>query len=283
MVHPHSTLRTLAALVLLAAAAMVLASLGRWQLQRGDERRAIAAAIESGREAPPLVLNVGVEASALTAWRSAQASGRWLADKTVLIDNRNHDGRPGYWVATPLLLEASDGDVLRSSEKGGHAPASRGIDQNAGAQAAAGHAVLVLRGWLPRVLGGDARPAAAPPPEGIRRVQGELALRVPRLFELGGGQYSVLPTSWPKAGPAPLVQNLALDDYAQATGLSLMPVVLQQLQPADDGLVHQWPQPSTDYNQNRGYALQWFAFAAIAAGAFLVVMVRALRRRRHDA
>ncbi|MBJ7264993.1 MAG: SURF1 family protein [Burkholderiaceae bacterium] len=283
MVRPHSTLRTLAALVLLAAAAMVLASLGRWQLQRGSERRTIAAAIEAGREASPLVLNAEIEASALTPWRSAQASGRWLTDKTVLIDNRNHEGRPGYWVATPLLLEASRANALSAGAKGGHALAPRSTGQATGMPAEAGPAVLVLRGWLPRVLGGNARPAAAPPPEGIQHVRGELAQRVPRLFELGGGQYSVLPTSWPKAGPAPLVQNLALDDYARATGLSLMPVVLQQLQSSDDGLVHQWPQPSIDYNQNRGYALQWFAFAAIAAGAFLVVMVRALRRRRQDA
>lgn len=113
-----------------------------------------------------------------------------------------------------------------------------------------GRAVLVLRGWLPRVLGGDAWPAAPPPSEGRQLIQGELAERVPRLFDLGGGQYSRFPASWPAAGSAPLVQNLALDDYAQATGLSLVPVVLQQLRPSDDGLVRQWPQPSIDYNQN---------------------------------
>lgn len=274
MVRPHSTLRTLAALVLLAVAALVLASLGRWQLQRGDERRAIAAAIDAGRQAQPMALAPGVDPAALTPWRRAQATGRWLADNTVLIDNRNHEGRPGYWVVTPLLLnEAGASSANRGEDKQRPMPSDAPV----------GRAVLVLRGWLPRVVGADARPAAPRPPEGEQRIEGELARRVPRLFELGGGQYSVLPTVWSGTEPAPLVQNLALDDYAKATGLSLMPAVLQQLQPSDDGLVRQWPQPSTDYNQNQGYALQWFAFAAIAAGAFLVVMVRALRRRRQDA
>jgi cytochrome oxidase assembly protein ShyY1 len=262
----------LAALVLLAVAAVGLAALGRWQLQRGDERRALAAAIEAGRQAEPLDLTPAVASQALTAWRSAQAVGCWLADKTVLVDNRNHQGRPGYWLATPLLLDAPGVDegagLAASASPGMHAPRS--------------HAVLVLRGWLPRVLGGYARPPGPPLPAGRQHIQGELALRVPRLFELGGGQYSQLPTSWPAAG-VPLVQNLVLEDYARATGLSLLPVVLQQLQPSDDGLMRQWPEPSTDYHQNQGYALQWFAFAAIVAGAFLVVAVRALKRRRQDA
>ncbi|MFJ1014954.1 SURF1 family cytochrome oxidase biogenesis protein, partial [Bordetella bronchiseptica] len=40
---------TLAALLLLGIAAAILASLGRWQLHRADERRAVLAAIEGGR------------------------------------------------------------------------------------------------------------------------------------------------------------------------------------------------------------------------------------------
>jgi cytochrome oxidase assembly protein ShyY1 len=34
-----------------------------------------------------------------------------------------------------------------------------------------------------------------------------------------------------------------------------------------------------DSDKNHGYALQWFGFAAIAAGAWLVIAWRALRRK----
>jgi len=51
-----------------------------------------------------------------------------------------------------------------------------------------------------------------------------------------------------------------------------------QTSATDDTLTRNWPQPSLDADKNTAYALQWFAFAAIAAGAWVVVGVRALRR-----
>ena len=68
---------------------------------------------------------------------------------------------------------------------------------------------------------------------------------------------------------------------AQASGLSFVPAVLMQTSGGEEGgLRRAWPQPSVDADQNIGYALQWFGFAAIAGIAWIVVVVRALRRRR---
>jgi|SRR5690606_15917194 len=250
----HSVRRTFAALLLLGVAAAVLASLGAWQLRRADERRAVRAAIEAGRAQPPLALTPSTPAAELTPWRPAQASGQWLDQYSVLLDNRNQEGRPGYWLATPLLLD----------------PPGRS-------------AVLVLRGWLPRGAPGAPPPTPPAVPAGTDTVVGELAARVPRLFELwspGDSSRGQLPATLPVAGGAvPQVQNLELPAYAQATGLALLPAVLMQ-SGGGDALVRDWPQPSVDYNQNQGYALQWFSFAAIAAIAWLAVAWRALRRRR---
>jgi cytochrome oxidase assembly protein ShyY1 len=246
--------RTVTALVLLGIAVALLASLGRWQLRRADERRAILAAIESGRRQPPLVLTAATPAGELRPWRPVSAQGRWRDDMTVLLDNRNQDGRPGYWVATPLILEGGSGA-----------------------------AVLVLRGWMPRSLPGEA--SAGPPalPGDIRTLSGELVERVPRLFELwnpGGPSGDALPAGWPAPGGPPTVQNLDLDAYARATGLRLLPAVVEQRAPAGDGLVREWPQPSVDFNQNVGYAIQWFGFASIAGIAFIVVAWKAARATR---
>ncbi|MCW0208359.1 MAG: SURF1 family protein, partial [Achromobacter sp.] len=155
----------------------------------------------------------------------------------------------------------------------------------------------VLRGWLPRALPalgqapgqapgqGPARPSLPAAPEGPQTATGELSLRVPRLFEiwsLGGSDQSALPATLPAAGgDVPQVQNLPLDAYAKATGLVLLPTVLLQSDGgADDGLVRDWPQPSVDYQQNTSYAVQWFAFAGIAAIAWLAVLGGAVRRMR---
>lgn len=246
--------RTLIALVLLGIMAVLLGSLGRWQLRRADERRAILAAIEAGRRQPPLLLTAATSSDDLRPWRPVSVQGKWREDLTVRLDNRNQDGRPGYWIATPLVLEEGSRT-----------------------------AVLVLRGWLPRTLPGQ--PAAPVPAlaDGMRTISGELVQRVPRLFELwnpGGPSSDALPAAWPSPGGSPTVQNLDLDVYARATGLHLLPTVVEQLGPSGDGLVREWPQPSVDYNQNLGYAMQWFSFASIAAIAFVVVAVRALRGAR---
>ncbi|ARP84903.1 SURF1 family protein [Bordetella genomosp. 9] len=245
--------RTLAALVLLGLMFALFVSLGRWQLRRADERRALLAAIENGRREPPLALSAATPPDDLRPWRPVSVHGRWREDMTVLLDNRNQNGRPGYWVATPLILEGGEGV-----------------------------AVLVLRGWMPRAMQGV--PAAAIPraPDG-EPIAGELVQRVPRLFELwnpGGAPADGLPAAWPLPGGPPTVQNLDLDAYAKATALRLLPAVVEQHAPTGDGLVREWPQPSVDYHQNAGYAMQWFGFACIAGIAFIVVAVRAARTRR---
>src|SRR5690606_17178199 len=161
-------------------------------------------------------------------------------------------------------------------------------------------AVAVLRGWLPRTIGDgresagrpasvdlrsanggreadevsagaspassrsvgyDAVPSVPIPPES-ETVEGRLLSYVPRLFELGsltGRQ----PESLTFDGQTPVVQNLNLDVYAAATGLELLPAVLQQTG-GDNELIRDWAGPAVDVEKNLGYALQWFSFAAIA-------------------
>jgi len=274
MARPHSTRYTVTALLLLGIAVVILVSLGQWQLRRSDERRAILDAIEAGRKQAPVMLTPATPSDDLTPWRVAQATGVWQPQFSVLLDNRNHEGRPGYWLATPLLLDAS----------------SR-------------QAVLVLRGWLPRVMPGQGEPALPATPQGPQIITGEMADRVPRMFELwslGGQDQSALPATLPATGgKVPQVQNLPLDAYARATGLNLLPVVLaqssqsgqngqtsQNAQPSQadgDGLVRDWPQPSVDFQKNTSYAIQWFAFGLIAAIAWLVVLGGAIKRMRQRA
>lgn len=258
MPAPVLTWRPVLALLLLALTALICVSLGRWQLDRAAQRIAIAQAIQQGRQAPPLALTAAADASALQEWRPASATGTWLPDYTVLLDNRNLDGRPGVWVATPMRLQ--------------HSPDT---------------ALLVLRGWLPRQIG--ATPPATPPKPaaGIHTLTGQLRTHVPRLFELwqrSGRNTSALPATWPAATP-PVVQNLDLDDYAHATGLKLLPVVLEQTQavPSDpDSLVRTWETPSLDADKNKGYALQWFGFATIAAIAIVIILSRLLHTYRQQ-
>ena len=263
MQHPPSNRLTLLALLLLGIVVLVCGSLGRWQLSRADERRVISAEIERGRQAAPLEILPNMTAESVQPWRSASAAGEWAGQFSVLLDNRNLDGRPGLWLATPLVLEG-------------------------------GSAVLVVRGWIPRPIGAQLSPKIETSPS-RQMVQGEMSLRVPRLFELWTskkGEDSGLPSSWkgiaaPEAGWVDTatvirVQNLDLVSLAERTGLKFLPLVLLQRSLAQDGLVRNWPMPSLDADKNIGYATQWFGFAAIALIAFCVVLWRFVRHRRRQ-
>lgn len=260
MPHHNARRHTLVGLVGLILLAMLFASLGNWQLNRAAEREAIAREIAQGRQQTPITLKAGLPAEALAPWRPATATGTWRHELTVLLENRRLDGRLGYWVATPLLLQGADDT-----------------------------AVLVLRGWLPRPTHPGQPEPAIPAPDGTFTLAGDLLGHVPRLFELwsfAGGSEATLPQRLPTGTETvPKVQNLAIDDYARATGLKLVPVVLAQTAPAQppgshpDALQRQWPEPSLDADKNRGYALQWFSFCAIAVIAALVLVWRHYLRR----
>jgi cytochrome oxidase assembly protein ShyY1 len=261
---PRSSLplRNLVALAALVGLTILFVSLGKWQLRRAAERDATAQAIQNGRGQAELVIKADTPKTELQPWRPSKATGTLLNQFTVLIENRNYQGRPGVWVATPLALDD-----------------------------APGYAVLVLRGWLPRTGYPQQTPQVVPAVEQQPvTLHGELLERVPRLFEMwswSGGSEVALPAHLPDPAHAqPTVQNLELDAFARASGLKLVPAVLAQLKPAQynganlpDTLLREWPEPSIDSNTNRGYALQWFGFATIAALAALVLGWRTLVRR----
>jgi surfeit locus 1 family protein len=238
----------------------VTVSAGRWQLSRADEKRALVARVELGRTLPPLVLSPSLAAADMSEWRGARARGRWLPNFTVLVENRNHQGQPGFWVISPLQFDPPTGS----------GPAE---------------VVAVLRGWTPRALG--AMPGVAPvvvrSPAGVQDIQGELIPQVPRLLELSsltGAAPVSLASRFGAADGPPRLQNFDVATYAAATGLKVLPMVLQQTGEAYDGLIRDWAPPPNNIDTHLGYAMQWFSFAAIAAIALGVLLVRRFRSPR---
>ncbi len=111
--------------VVLAATLLMMAltaRLGLWQLSRAAQKEALQASLDSRRVLPPLPpaeLARTVDAAAQQYHRSIRVTGRWLPQHTVFLENRQFNGRPGFYVLTPL--EMAPGDV-----------------------------VIVQRGWAPR-------------------------------------------------------------------------------------------------------------------------------------
>ena len=131
------------------------ARLGFWQLDRADQKIQLQTALQQRGEMPPLTLAelalTDAEAEAQTH-RQATVLGTWLPQHTVHLDNRQMNGRVGFFVLTPLRL--SDGTVM-----------------------------VVQRGWRPRDFQDRSRLAPVPTPEGTVDVTGRLARNPARLYE----------------------------------------------------------------------------------------------------
>ena len=100
---------------LLAVACVVVAGLlGAWQYDAWQERRAAEAADLTQLEPIPLADAMGPD-DPFPGDRVGQPvniEGTWVSEGTVFVSGREHDGRGGYWVVTPLAIAAPDGPAI---------------------------------------------------------------------------------------------------------------------------------------------------------------------------
>ena len=121
------------AVALAAAACAAGIALGNWQARRAEEKRALAANVQR-----------------------IMVVGEFLPERTVFLDNKIHDHRPGYEVVTPLRL-------------------------------AEGIHVLVNRGWIAAPPTRDQLPQVQTP-RGRIRIAGVMQPHLPRAMKLGEAQ-----------------------------------------------------------------------------------------------
>jgi surfeit locus 1 family protein len=217
--------------------------LGFWQLDRAAQKSAVLTEQRERAGLPPLAPDAlaRTDAEAAAQWyRQISVRGRWLADKTLYLDNQPLDGRAGFIAVTPLLLSPGD-------------------------------AVLVQRGWTARDPADRTRLPAIETPEGELMLNARIAPWPSRRFDLGPEE----------AGR--IRQNLDADALAFEWGAKLRPLSLLELEQAPVAgarWVRRWSTPAPDVGKHHGYALQWFAIAALIAG--LTMWYRILRPRRED-
>jgi surfeit locus 1 family protein len=247
---------------LIAVAAVVgvfvTASLGRWQLSRAAEKESLQATLDA-RAAMPAVSDaelvgantpVGPMPHALVH-RMVVLQGRWLPAHTVYLDNRQMQGRPGFFVLTPLQLSGQEG------------------------------VVLVQRGWAPRNFQDRTQLPPVQTPEGSVRVEGRVALAPSRLYEFKRGGDSA-------QGSSRIRQNLDLAAFRAETGLALADLTVLQTGRDDtvgDGLQRDWPVVGAGVDKHYGYAFQWFGLSGLIALLYVWFQIvrRFIRPRRQPA
>lgn len=139
-------------------------SLGLWQLGRAAEKTAL----QEARTRQSAMAAVDGRSLAVASSDEAQRAGlihrrmvlkgRWLPRHTVFLENRQMNGKPGFFVLTPLQIEGT------------------------------GAVILVQRGWAQRSFTDrTALPAIETSPEQVE-VQGHLAPWPSRLYDFGGAE-----------------------------------------------------------------------------------------------
>lgn len=232
------------ALILIAAVgvAALTARLGVWQLDRAAQKLAVQASIDQRRDLPPLSsgeLAHTADGAAAQFHRRIALEGRWLAERTIYLENRPMGGRPGFIVLTPLQL-------------------------------ADGSAVIVQRGWLPRHATDRTRIAPYATPMEPVRVVGRIAPPPGRLYEFDAA------ASGPIRQNVDLA-DFARESRLALHPLSVQQI--DDGGAAADGLLRRWPVVAADVHKNYGYAAQWFALSALTIALYVWFQLLRPRRR----
>jgi surfeit locus 1 family protein len=210
---------TLAALVLLG----VFVSLGRWQWQRGEAKQEVWA--EYARNAPATRLDSrGLLES--PRFSRIEVRGRFDPEHQFLLDNRSNQGRPGYEVLTPFVID--DGRWL-----------------------------LVNRGWMPFMGYREALPDVSLQDAGPLTLTGRIdALPVSGLDS--GRAPPGEATGWPRRTSFPTLAELE-----QVLGRKLESRILLLDPQLPLGYLREWRPPGLDPSRHFSYAIQWWGFAAV--------------------
>ncbi|GII84845.1 SURF1-like protein [Sphaerisporangium siamense] len=219
--------------------------LGRWQFGRYEERSAASDVATTNLAAAPVPLTSldkpGGSVPDSLRFRVVTASGRYDPAGELLVRRRTQNGKPGYYVLTPLVT-------------------------------ADGAAVIVNRGWVKVGATADTPPEVPPPPSGEVSVTGRLrpaetedSTGIEERAGLPPRQVLLIDTS-AIAGRLP---------YRLYGGF----VELTEQRPAAASAPEPVPAPDVGGGGglNLAYGVQWWLFIAIAIGGWIALIRREAR------
>lgn len=220
--------------VLFAAvlAVVLTARLGFWQLGRAEEKIAWQAEVDALAAKPELLSSDLMAQPDLwqQTHRRVRLHGTWLTDKTVLLDNRNHQGQAGFWVLTPLQWQP-------------------------------GEVVWVQRGWVARDPVSAHRSGPFQTPQEAVDITARIAASPTAM--------TVLKDSPPVAEGSMLILNNLDKAQMQAMVQSHVSGFAVELGDNSEGLRRDWPLVAATADKNQAYAFQWFALSALVAGLYV--------------
>lgn len=229
----------------------IMVGLGFWQLQRADEKAALAASFEQRQMQPPaLPADIWDKSAESLAYLPVRLHGTFVPDAYFLLDNRIQGGRFGYEVLAVLRLAGGN------------------------------RSVLVNRGW---VAGDPARRALPQVPQtvGPLEISGHVYVAPGKPYLLAE---QTLQPGWPK-----LLQAVEMDKLGPAvsvlTGETVFPYPVRIDADSPAALSADWQVINVSPDKHHGYAVQWFTMAAVLFVFYLLRcsnLWQLLRKRNNE-
>lgn len=214
----------------------VLVSLGRWQLDRGEQKKMLAAQFESNRQAAVWPLTSAVQLDRQDQPGRAVVISGSFEPRSILLDNRTRDGKPGYEVLTPFRLRD-------------------------------GSRVLVARGFIATADRVKAPEIATP--TGELTLQGRLGKAPVSGVRLNRSEEVEMISATLRR-----VQRLDRDILNRALGHRVPDDVIYLDPAAPNGYDRRWPEFTTDVGRHQAYAVQWFAMAGVLLLLYVKINLR---------
>ncbi len=214
--------------------------LGKWQLERADDKAELLRQHQQQQMQPMLALPNG-DIKNLKQWQYQKVSftGKPLADRQFLLDNQIRNGKLGLNVMTPF-------ERLNSS------------------------LILVDRGWIALKSSRDSLPDVSIDAQPMR-VEGTVYVPVGKPFAVGVSDEGS--TGWPR-----LVTHINYAEMSERLGADLPAFTIRMSPELAGDYYREWPLIATSPDKNLAYAVQWFAFALAALIIFLVLNVKVKHR-----
>ena len=218
---------------------ILFVSLGFWQIDRAEQKRSQHSFFEKRqiKEAVNLdhdtIKTVGIVD---LVWRKVNATGNFLEQHQILLDNQVHAGQAGYYVYTPFRLEDSE-DII-----------------------------LVNRGWVSTNNDRNLSPRLIMT-KGMISINGVIKEEPRTGLLLTKEHVEKLSETITR------VQRLTIAEVSDITRIKLLPFIMRLSPESKHGYTKKQQPHNSGENVHMGYAYQWFAFAIMLLAIYLIINI----------